>query len=151
MRSKKQKPREGRTLKIVMTVPGGAVKDKSLRATEDVLQAVPDLDGIFAINDPTALGALAAVEKAGKLGRIVIVGFDGEIEACRAIREGKIYADVVQHPDQIARKTVELIVKYMRGEKVPSQYLIPVTLYKREDALKDPRLKTEARRKNSGG
>jgi ribose transport system substrate-binding protein len=134
------KKNRGVTMEIVITVPGGGVKDKSFKATEDVLQAVPELDGIFAINDPSAMGALAAVEKAGRASKIVIVGFDGEVEACQAIKEGKIYADVVQHPAQIAQETVGAIVAYMNGEDVKREILIPVTLYRQADTATDPRL-----------
>jgi ribose transport system substrate-binding protein len=137
----KARKERGVTCDIVATVPGGGVKDKSFKATEDVLQANPELDVVFAINDPSALGALAAVEKAGRAERIRIVGFDGEIEACQAIKEGRIYADVVQHPKEIARKTVDAIVRYMNGEEIPREILIPVTLYRKADAASDPRLK----------
>jgi ribose transport system substrate-binding protein len=125
----------------VATVPGGGVEDKSFKAAEDVLQAHEELDAVFAINDPSALGALAAVEKAGRLDRITIVGFDGEVPACQAIKEGKIHADVVQHPAEIARKTVDAVIRYLGGEKVEPEILIPVTLYRKNDAANDPRLK----------
>jgi ribose transport system substrate-binding protein len=131
----------GVTLEIVRAVPGGGVQDKSFKATEDVLQAVPDLEGIFAINDPSAMGALAAVEKAGRAGAITIIGFDGETDACQAIKDGKIYADVVQHPAQIGTKVVEAIVRYLGGEDVAPEVLIPVSLYTKADAANDPRLK----------
>ena len=51
---------------MVAILPGGGDKAKSFKAAEDVLQSHPDLNGIFAINDPSALGAVAAVEKAGR-------------------------------------------------------------------------------------
>src|ERR1041385_960231 len=54
-------------IQIVAKLPGGGDKEKSFKATEDVMQAHPDLNGIFASNDPAALGAVAALEKAGKL------------------------------------------------------------------------------------
>src|SRR5688500_7081597 len=71
----RQKRERGVTVELVAKLPGGAVKDRSFKTTEDLLQAHPDLAGIFAINDPTALGAVAALEKAGKLGQIKLVGF----------------------------------------------------------------------------
>ncbi|MFO7974261.1 MAG: substrate-binding domain-containing protein [Candidatus Hydrogenedentota bacterium] len=119
-------------VEIVATLPGGGVKDKAFKAAEDILQAHPDLDGIFGINDDSALGALAAVEKAGKQGEIMIVGFDAIPEARKAIKAGKIYADVIQKPDEIGRKTIKVIAQYMGGEEIPEEILIPCALYTKE-------------------
>jgi ribose transport system substrate-binding protein len=128
-------------IEVVGAYPGNGSKDVSFKVTQDVLSAHKDLDGIFAINDPSALGAYAAVEKAGLAGKVLIVGFDGQLEGKQAIREGKIYADPVQFPDRIARETVGAIVKYMNGEKVEPRILIPTSLYFKADAGKDPALK----------
>jgi ribose transport system substrate-binding protein len=130
----------GVNVKIVEQLPGGGVRDKSFRTTQDILQAHPDLAGIFAINDPSALGARAALERAGKADQIVIVGFDGQPEAKRAIKEGKIYADPIQFPDQIGVKTVQAIVKHFEGEELPTEILIPTALYRKADAEKDASL-----------
>ena len=55
--------RESGKVTIVAELPGDGQKDKGYKAAEDALQAHPDLVGIFAINDPSALGARAALEK----------------------------------------------------------------------------------------
>lgn len=134
----------GRQIDVVAQLPGGGIKDRAFRVAEDILQAHPNLDVIFAINDDTALGAVAAIEKAGKSGTVQVVGFDGTAEARRAILEGKIYADVIQHPRQIGSITIESISAYMNGEDLPSEQLIPATLYRQADAEADPMLKEEA-------
>jgi len=133
--------RGGGKIEIVAKLPGGGVKDRSAKVAEDILQAHQDLDGIFAINDPSALGAVAALEKAGKLARVKVIGFDGMPEGRQAILDGKIYADPIQFPDRIGRQTVQNIVKYMEGEDVPAQVLIPTALYKQKDAQEDKSLK----------
>jgi len=117
-------------IKIAAKLSGHGVKDQAFRTAEDILQANPGLDGIFGINDDSALGALAAVEKAGKAGKIVIVGFDAVPEARAAIEEGKIYADVIQRPLVIGRTAIETVKKYMSGMEVPPEILIPCELYK---------------------
>ncbi len=121
-------------VRIVAKLSGHGVKDGAFRTTEDILQAHRDLDGIFGINDDSALGALAAVEKAGRQGRIAIVGFDAVPEARAAIRDGKIVADVVQQPRLIGRQTIESIAQYLAGEPVPPQILIPCSLFTEADA-----------------
>ncbi len=132
---KEQKGKNGISIEIVAKLAGSGVKDKSFQAAEDMLQAHQDLKGIFAVNDPTALGAVAAIEKAGKAGKIKVVGIDGQPEGLQAIKEGKVYADVIQHPDEIGRKAVETIVKYMAGEQVSPEILIAANIYRQQDAM----------------
>lgn len=128
---------DGVTMEVVQVVPGGGQKDKAFAAAEDLLQAHPDLDGIFAINDPSALGAVAAIEKANRAGEIVVVGFDGQPEGKAAIKAGKIYADPIQFPEQIGRRTVEAIAAYFAGEDVAPEIRIPTELYRQADAQAD--------------
>jgi ribose transport system substrate-binding protein len=125
---------------VVAELDGGGVRDEGYKVTEDTLQAHPDLAGIFAINDPSALGARAALEKAGKQDQVKIVAFDGQPEGKQAIKDGKIYADPVQFPDKIGTRTVGLILSYFNGEEVPAEVLIPTELYRQEDGLQDASL-----------
>ncbi len=128
-------------IEIVTELESGGAKDQGYKAAEDALQAQPDLRGIFAINDPAALGARAALEKAGKTQQIVIVGFDGQPEGKQAIKDGKIYADPIQFPDKMGVQIVAAIIAHSRGETVPPQMLIPTSLYRQADAARDPELK----------
>ena len=132
---------KGGEVKVVAVLPGGGERDRSYRAAQDLLQAHGDLKGIFAINDPSALGAAAALETAGKRGQVAVVGFDGMPEGKKAIREGRIYADPIQFPDRIGRQTVQAIVAHFKGEAVPPQTLIATELYRKADAEKDPSIK----------
>jgi len=135
-----QHQQSGSNIQIVSRLAAGGAKEKAFQVAVDMLQAHTDLDGIFAINDPSALGALAAIESAGRQGRIRVISIDGLPEGRQAIASGKIYADAIQHPDQIGARTVEAIIAYMRGEEVPPEILIPTDLYRQDDARKDPTL-----------
>jgi ribose transport system substrate-binding protein len=126
---------------IVAELESGGAKDMGYKAAEDALQANADLRGIFAIDDPAALGARAALEKAGKTQQVVIIGFDGQPEGKQAIKEGKIYADPIQFPDKMGVQIVDAIIRHSKGETLPPQILIPTSLYRKADALKDPELK----------
>jgi len=127
-------------IRIVTELPGGAAKDGGFRAAEDLLQAHGNLAAIFSINDPSALGARAAMEKAGRADRIVLVGFDGSPEGRAAVKAGKLYASPTQFPDRIGIETVRAFVRYSKGEALPTEMLIPTALYRKEDADKDPTL-----------
>lgn len=126
---------------IVTQLPCDAQRDLGFKATTDVIQAHPDLMGIFAINDPCALGAVGALEKANKLDDIYIIGFDGQPEGKVAIRDGKIYADPIQFPKQIGRETIRTIMQYLNGFDVEKTRLIETALYRQADGLKDPEIK----------
>lgn len=121
-------------IQIVAKLSGHGVKDQAFRTAEDILQSNPDLKAIFGINDDSALGALAAVEKAGKLGEVLIIGFDAVPEAREAIKAGKIYADVIQKPHEIGAKTIDAIATYVAGNQVPPTILIPCGLFTKADA-----------------
>lgn len=126
---------------IVTELESGGAKDLGYKAAEDAVQAHPDLRGIFAINDPAALGARAALEKAGKAQQVIIVGFDGQPEGKQAIKDGRIYADPIQFPEKMGIQIVDAIVRHSKGETLPPQMLIPTSLYRKADAEKDPELK----------
>jgi len=118
-------------IRIVAMPNGDGVRDRAMRVAEDVLQAHPDLAGFFGINDDSALGALAAIESAGKKG-LVVVGFDATPEARDSIRRGTpLKGDVAQQPHEIGRKTIEIVARYLNGERVPPVVPIPVQLVDR--------------------
>jgi len=111
-------------IQVVAKPNGDGVRDKAMKAAEDLLQGFSQLNGIFGINDDSALAALSAIEASGRQG-IVIVGYDAIPEARAAILRGSaLQADVVQNPTQIGQKTIETIDRYFKGESVPS--IIPV-------------------------
>lgn len=113
-------------IKIIARPPGEGQRTTAMDVMENMLQAHPDIKGVFAINDSTALGALAALRQA-KRTDIVIVGYDGDPEARREILGGsQLKADAVQYPRKIGATTIEMVAKYLRGEKVPSKVPIEV-------------------------
>jgi len=127
-------------IELVAELPCGGARDVGYRSTEDAIQSHPDIVGIFAVNDPAALGARAALEKAGKADQVVIIGFDGQPEGKKAVRDGKIYADPIQYPDKMGVETGRAIIKYFKGEEVAPRLDIPTSLYRQADAEKDPEI-----------
>jgi ribose transport system substrate-binding protein len=101
---------------------------------EDILQAHKDLKGVFGINDDSALGAAKAVEAAGLKGKVVVVGYDATPEARAAIKDGSMYGDAIQHPDQIGVKTVQAIAQYFGGQTPPTKISVPVGTYTKANA-----------------
>ena len=131
---------QGDKIEIVATLDGGGARDEGFKAAKDAIEANPDLAAIFAINDPSGLGARSALESVAKQDQVKIIAFDGQLIGKQAIRDGKIVCDPIQFPDRIGRSTVEQILKYFNGDEVPKEILIPSELYYKTDADKDPEL-----------
>ncbi|MFP6611050.1 MAG: substrate-binding domain-containing protein [Pirellulales bacterium] len=127
-------------IEIVAELPSGGNRQIGYASAKDILQSDPDVVGIFAINDPSALGAYAAIKEIKKQDKIRIIGFDGMPQGKEAIRDGKIYADPIQHPDQMGRLIVEYMMEYFQGKKVPAEKLIPTTPYRQQDGKEDKQL-----------
>lgn len=133
-------------IEVVSRTDGGGMRDEGYNAAKDAIESNPNLAAIFAINDPSALGAYSALEGAGKVDQVKIIGFDGEKAGKEAIRDGKIVCDPIQYPDQIGAKTIDMMIKYLAGDDIEAemnngQILIPSKLYYKADADADPALK----------
>lgn len=112
-------------VKVVASQPADFDRALGLSVMENILQSNNDIQAVFAHNDEMALGALQAIEAAGKKG-IIVVGFDATADAVSAVNAGTMSATVAQKPDLIGQQAVETAVKVAGGEKVPNA--IPVEL-----------------------
>ncbi len=119
-------------IKVVADVNGQGVRDRSLQVTADVLQANPQLDGIFGINDDSALGALDAVNQFNRKG-IVVIGYDATPPAVDAIlKDSPLKADVVQYPKKIGMKTIDIINDHFNNKIVPENVPVEVGIVDKE-------------------
>jgi len=134
------KDRQDGQIEIVGQQDGGGEPNLGYSVTTAAIQSHPDLAGLFAINDPSGLGAYTALEQASKAEQVTIVAFDGHKEGKQAIKDGKFYADPIQFPDKMGQQTVEKILKYLKGEEFEAVTLLPTALYRKADAEQDPEL-----------
>ena len=111
-------------LEVVAKQTANFNRAEGLTVMENILQANPDIVGVFAHNDEMALGALEAIEAAGK--DIKVIGFDATDDAVAAVSAGTLSATVAQKPEEIGTKAVEAAIKHLKGEKVEAN--IPVEL-----------------------
>jgi ribose transport system substrate-binding protein len=86
----------------------------ALQVTEDILTANPDLDAIYAANEPGVLGAAEAVRRAGRAGEIIIVGWDTAPDELEAVEEGAVTALVAQNPFRMGYDGVNAAVEMLR-------------------------------------
>ncbi len=122
------------SVKVVADIDGGGERAKASAAMDDILQAHKDLKGVFGINDDSALGAARAISAAGLGGKIAVVGYDATPEAQAAIKDGSMYGDAIQHPDQIGVKTIDAIHDYFSGKTPPAKIAIPVGTFTKANA-----------------
>lgn len=106
-------------------------RDEGLTVFENILQAQPDIAGVFAHNDEMILGAIQAAEAANRTG-IVFVGFDAIDDAVQAVKDGKLAATVAQQPAEMGRLAVETALKSLNGEKVEASIPVPLSLITQE-------------------
>src|SRR3954451_11246294 len=115
-------------IKVVATLNGGGVRDRALKAADDMLQGNAGIKGIFGINDDSALGVLSAAEARGR-NDMVIVGYDATPEAVKAIQRGSaLKADVAQQPKDLGAKTIEAISTHFKGGQVQKSIAVPVKI-----------------------
>lgn len=115
-------------LSVVASQTANFNRTEGLDVMENILQANPDIKGVFAHNDEMALGALEAIGDKG----IVVVGFDATDDAKAAIKSGKMAATIAQQPDLMGGTAVETAAKLAKGETVEASIPVEVTLIKKE-------------------
>jgi len=119
-------------MKIVSIQPG-ITRAEALAAAQNMLQANPDLDGIFGFGDDAALAALVAVKSAGRANRVKIIGFDGMQEARTAVdRESSFVGVIRQYPEKMGAIAVDATVKVLRGQKVSKVIPVAPGVYTRQ-------------------
>jgi erythritol transport system substrate-binding protein len=103
---------------------------------ETILQKNPDIDGVIAGNDTMALGAVAAIDAAGKTGDIVVAGFDGSPDAVDAIKKGSLLATGLQPAVQISEMAVEQADEFIKNGKAsqPEKQSIDCQLINKDNA-----------------
>lgn len=84
---------------------------------EDIIQANPDINAFFAINDPSALGVVAAIKATGKSG-IGVYSIDGSPAGKAALVDGSFTAVAAQVPIMIAKTAFDRAVKLLNGETI---------------------------------
>ena len=117
-------------LKIVASQPANFDRTQGLNVMENILQAHPKVDAVFAADDEMALGAIKAIE-AARL-KIVVVGFDGTPDAVAAVKNGTMYATIAQQPSLIGSLGVEEAGKILKGQSPPASIPVPLKVIDKE-------------------
>ena len=115
-------------IQVVARQEAGFDRARGLTVMENILQAQPEIDAVFCHNDEMALGALIAIQSAGRADEIQVVGFDATDDAVLAVQEGRMLATVAQQPRLIGALAVETALKVLQGETVDDFIPVPLEL-----------------------
>ncbi|WP_136066931.1 substrate-binding domain-containing protein [Modicisalibacter radicis] len=108
----------------------GITRAEALAVSQNMLQANPDIDGIFGFGDDAALAASVAVQAANLQDQVKVIGFDGMQEAREAVDSNPVMVGVIQqYPDEIGRLAVQTATQIMKGEAVPAEQPIVPGVY----------------------
>ncbi|WBW99028.1 ribose ABC transporter substrate-binding protein RbsB [Oceanirhabdus sp. W0125-5] len=116
-------------VEVVASQPADFDRQKGLNVMENIIQANPDFNGVFAHNDEMALGAIQAISTANK--DVVVIGFDGTDDAVKAVEDGTMAATVAQQPDLMGSLAVENAVKLIKGETIEESIPVDLKLIKK--------------------
>ncbi|MBI1873715.1 MAG: sugar ABC transporter substrate-binding protein [Acidobacteria bacterium] len=120
-------------VRVVASQPGNWERDQGFNVFQNMLQAHPEIDTVFACNDVMALGAVEAIRAAGRTGAIRVVGFDAIDDARKAMADGSMAASVAQFPEEMGRIAVENAVHAVRGEAVPPEVKVRIELVTKDN------------------
>jgi ribose transport system substrate-binding protein len=115
-------------VKVVASQTANWERDQGFSVFQNMLQAHPEIDALFACSDMMALGAIEAIAAAGKTGKIRVIGFDAVDDARKAIEGGTLLASVAQFPSEMGRLAVEDAVAIIRGGRPPAERKVRIEL-----------------------
>jgi len=121
-------------IKILDTQEGKGTAETARPVMRDLLGRFPELDAAFPINDPSAMGAISAIEAAGRAGQVAVVTVDGSREGAAAILSGKLHSTSAQFPREIGRIAAEKAYEHLVGKPVAKDIVVPVKLITKENA-----------------
>jgi galactofuranose transport system substrate-binding protein len=122
-------------VEIVAKQTGEFTREKGQQVMEQIIQAQPDINGVYAENDEMALGALVALKSAGKTPGtdIQVVSIDGTRNAVQKVVDGEMYAVVESNP-RFGPLAFETLRKFLNGEEVQQNVVISDKLYGKDNA-----------------
>ena len=123
-------------IQIVASQTANWKAEEALDVATNVIQAHPDIRGIFCANDTMSFGGIQAIAAAGKTGQILITGIDAEQQAMVNVKEGTTLATVYQNQDAQAAKALDVAMALIKGESVPLDVEVPTILITKDNVSK---------------
>jgi ribose transport system substrate-binding protein len=120
-------------IEVVEEVPCEGQLEIAMPQMEKLIEQGKEFDSVFCLNDPSSLGAAAALETRGLLDKVDIYGIDASPDAKQLIYEGKMKASVAQFPSRIGEEAANAIYDLLEGREVETYISVPVELVTKEN------------------
>jgi ribose transport system substrate-binding protein len=121
-------------MRILDTQDSKGATEATRPVMRDMLGRFPEMDAVFPINDPGALGCISAIEAAGRAGQVTVVTVDGSREGAAAILSGKLHSTSAQFPREMGRIAAEKAYEHLAGKPVDKNIVVPVKLITKANA-----------------
>lgn len=118
---------------IVATAVANFDRAQAMSVVENILQANPEIDGMYCANDEMLLGALEAVEAAGRSEEIVMIGCDAIDDTIAALKEGRVDATIAEPPFFLGKAILNTSLAYLNGETVEEEVILDNSLVTQEN------------------
>jgi len=117
----------------LLEIQRGEDQAAAMANMERILNANPDLKGVFAAFDRAAIGGIQALRNRGLAGKIKVVAYDASPEEIEALEKGEIHGLVVQQPYLMGYRGVEYLLAAREGKEVPKDVFVPITVVTKEN------------------
>ena len=126
--------RDNKGMELLAAQPANYSRLQAVQVMENLLQRFPVIDVVLAANDEQALGAVEAIDGAGRLGKIKVTGVDANAPAIQSILQGRQFVTADYSGFDQGYLAAEAAYRLMKGEKLPSEILLPVVLVDKSNA-----------------
>jgi ribose transport system substrate-binding protein len=122
-------------IKVVSSQTANWERDQGFNVFQNMLQSYPDIQALFACNDIMALGAIEAIEAAGKTNEITVIGFDATKDARLAILSGTMDGSIAQYPGEMGKLAIENAVRLLDNQKIPVFLPVRIDMITKENLV----------------
>jgi len=112
-------------IQVLAQQTADGLRVKGMEVMENLLQAHPQIDAVWCANDEMALGAIEALDGAGRLAQTKVAGFDANNDALKAVRDGRMLVTMDQQAPEQAGQAMKAIIDHLAGKTVPARIVIP--------------------------
>ena len=122
-----------KNIEILSSQPADYSRALGQTVMENMLSQFPEIDYVLSYNDEMALGAIEAIDAAGRSDEMIVSGSNGNNDALNAIKDGKLLASALQRPDAQAYWGVVTAYMYIKGFDTPKEFYLSSPLITRDN------------------
>jgi ribose transport system substrate-binding protein len=126
--------RDTKGMELLAAQPANYSRLQAVQVMENLLQRFPEIDVVLGANDEQGLGAVEAIDAAGRLGKIKVTGCDANQPGIQSIIQGRLFATLDYSGFDQGYLAAEAAYRLLKGEKLPQQIMLPVVIVDKSNA-----------------